>query len=474
MRSNLKRSFEFRISRFEFSRNVCSKTRNSKLETRNSSPATRNSKLCLPRTGPWTVVVLAGFLATLSAQVQSKLPEEAEYARYVNRLREKVERRSFQALESVARNLRRTKSTFADGSRKLDGFYEGISAVRDKTSSTQWENNIGLLKAWLKKSPGSITCHVALAHAYVGYAWQARGGGWPEDVKDEDRKLSRKRLSIAEGYLRKAEKLPQRDPVIFRLRIKVAMGRGQQKSVASTFVDRSMEEDPGYFSVYNAMAINLLPRWGGAKDAWITFASRISRRTGRTEYYARIVREVILLPDYRRDADYFSSSKQRWSVLKKGFEEWIRRYPRSFLTKGAYAYCACEANDVDVARRMLVQLTQLSSGQINDLRERYGEAFKGCRELALTKTDEKYAAIPAAELYGKARDHYLDKDYTWAIQTATRVVERHPMYWKAWALIGNCHHQQGRREAALKAYRRALEVNPHNAKLKEWVKKLNP
>lgn len=473
MRSNLKRSLEFRISCFGCSSEVGSKTHNSKLETRNYSPVTRNSKRWSPRSGRWTAVVLAGFIAALSAEVQSKLPEELEYARYVNRMRAKIEGKAFSSLESVARDLRRTKSTFADGGRKLDGFYEGIGGVWDKNSSTQWEKLIDILKAWLKKSPGSITCHVALAHAYIGYAWQARGSGWPKDIKDEDRKLSVKRLSTAEGYLKKAERLPQRDPVIFRLRIKVAMGRGLPKSVAATYVDRSMRYDPSYFASFNAMAINLLPRWGGAKDAWIQFASRIARRTGRAEYYARIVREVISLPDYRRDADYFSSSKQRWSVLKKGFEEWIRRYPRSFLTKGAYAYCACEAKDIDVARTMLVQLTQLADKKKYDL-WKYWETFKGCRELALTETDEKYAAIPAAELYGKARNHYFDEDFEWAIQTATRVVERYPKYWKAWELIGECHHQLGNADAALDAYRRALAVNPHNAKLKERVKKLTP
>lgn len=425
----------------------------------------------ISRTGLLTGMVLAGFITALSAEVQSKLPEEVEYARYVGRMRAKIEGRAFSALESIARDLRRTKSTFADGGRKLDGFYDGTGFVRDKNSSTQWEKLIGLLKAWLKDSPGSMTCHVALAHAYVGYAWQARGGVWPEDVKDEDRTLSVQRLVTAERYLKKAEQHAPRDPVVYRLRIQVAMGRGLKKSVAAAVVDRSMEDDPDYFAVYNAMAINLLPRWGGAKDAWIQFASRIASQTGRAEYYARIVRAIIVLPEYRRDANYFSSSKQRWSVLKKGFEKWIKRYPRSFLAKGAYAYCACEARDIAVTRRMLIQLTQLSSGQNNDL-WRYWGTYQGCREWALTEIDERYAAIPAAELYGKARNHYLDKDYEWAIQTATRVVERYPRYWKAWALIGNCHQQQGRKEAARNAYRRALEINPHDSELKGRVKKL--
>jgi hypothetical protein len=75
-------------------------------------------------------------------------------------------------------------------------------------------------------------------------------------------------------------------------------------------------------------------------------------------------------------------------------------------------------------------------------------------------------------LYREAADLYTAGDYDAASQRSRRIIDMDPGNWRAWGILGNCHYARGRREEALAAYSRSLEINPDNPALRAWVEKM--
>ena len=75
-------------------------------------------------------------------------------------------------------------------------------------------------------------------------------------------------------------------------------------------------------------------------------------------------------------------------------------------------------------------------------------------------------------LYREAADLYTAGDHEAAAQRSQRIIDMDPGHWRAWALLGNCHYAKGKREEALAAYSRSLEINPDNLQLRAWVEKM--
>ena len=97
------------------------------------------------------------------------------------------------------------------------------------------------------------------------------------------------------------------------------------------------------------------------------------------------------------------------------------------------------------------------------------------------ETSPRSLETPAAQpvepdvesLYREAAYIYTLGDHDAASQRSQRILDIDPRHWRAWALLGNCHYAKGRREEALAAYSRSLEINPDNPQLRAWVEKMS-
>ena len=74
--------------------------------------------------------------------------------------------------------------------------------------------------------------------------------------------------------------------------------------------------------------------------------------------------------------------------------------------------------------------------------------------------------------YGKALEDYNDKEYQSSITRLHAILEKNLYSWEAWQLLGNCRYAIGSRPGAIRAYRRALKINPVNPQLESFVKEL--
>lgn len=92
----------------------------------------------------------------------------------------------FKQLDCLANRFRSSKERFPGGAWKLHVLYQGLdNPVQYPQYPTEKDWNVLLrrLKQWVAVRPRSLTARVALASAYVDYAWHARGNGYVDTVR---------------------------------------------------------------------------------------------------------------------------------------------------------------------------------------------------------------------------------------------------------------------------------------------------
>jgi tetratricopeptide (TPR) repeat protein len=93
---------------------------------------------------------------------------------------------------------------------------------------------------------------------------------------------------------------------------------------------------------------------------------------------------------------------------------------------------------------------------------------------AIEHFDRAIALDPTfAEAYNqRALANYLLEEFPSSIRDCQKTVELMPCHFGAWAGMGHCHAHLGDLQASLKAYRRALEINPHLSSILQTIDEL--
>ena len=117
--------------------------------------------------------------ASPQAQVSSPavVGQSADKQQFDKNVRTLLLREDFAALDKVADDVRSTKARFAGGSWKLTSFYAVLAEMRASSfaGEADWKQHIAVFRRWVAARPKSITARIALAEAYHGHAWAARG-----------------------------------------------------------------------------------------------------------------------------------------------------------------------------------------------------------------------------------------------------------------------------------------------------------
>ncbi len=80
-----------------------------------------------------------------------------------------------------------------------------------------------------------------------------------------------------------------------------------------------------------------------------------------------------------------------------------------------------------------------------------------------------------AEAYNqRAIAWFLKEEFSRSIADCERAVKLMPDHFGAWAGMGHCHAHEGRVCEAVRAYKRALAINPHLAGVKETLQEIGP
>lgn len=211
------------------------------------------------------------------------------------------------------------------------------------------------LDAWAKQFPKSSLVATAQSWAYIGHGWSWRGGGFARSVTPEGFKQLKIYTDRAFDALMARKEVGRKDPYWYAQLLTVARLQGWPIDGYAALVDEATRAFPLSYDIYFAAAVRLQPRWGGSSEAVANFASFAVDKTRAQEgqsMYARIYWSVGDNLD-----EELSGPDVDWKRIRAGFEDIVKRYPDSWNLNN-YARMACEARDLDTARRILQRVTQ--------------------------------------------------------------------------------------------------------------------
>jgi hypothetical protein len=260
--------------------------------------------------------------------------------------------RKFDQLEQRAASLRAAKETFGNGSWKIFQFYQSFHCGDDEPD-TLWQLHDRIHQEWIAAKPESVTAKIAYADFLADYAWRARGTSYANKVTQDGWKVFGERLAAAGEVLKEATKLPDKDPMLARVFMTVALGQGWPKPVYDTLLEKARAGEPTFFSYEIARAYSLLPRWYGEPGEWEAFADEAAARPNGLglEIYARIVME-----QRRYHDNVFGETKASWPKTREGLEILRKKYPEAVEFVNATALLAALAKDRELSKQMFDQL----------------------------------------------------------------------------------------------------------------------
>jgi hypothetical protein len=212
------------------------------------------------------------------------------------------------------------------------------------------------LRTWAARYPKSALPAMALNRLYSRRAWAARGGGYSSAVSEEGwKQFGASMIQANQALLSRAE-IGKTDPNWWFEMLSRAQEQGWPMEQYWALANAAIEAFPDNLDIYRAIAMRLVPQWGGSWEALATFADQAAAQTARAEGRTVPARMYWHVAGYFGPG-HFIRPQGNWPAVRASFEDLVARYPDNWNLNG-YARFACDAGDREAARRML--------GRIND------------------------------------------------------------------------------------------------------------
>lgn len=281
-----------------------------------------------------------------------KSEEMQEVTRIMKQAGELLQGERYAELEALAHDYRTSRKSFPTGTWHLERFYDGLEIPRSEPDE-RWLNHISKLRAWIRKSPQSITPRVALADAWVSFAWKARGAGYADTVTDRAWTLYFARLEEAGKLLAAAGRLQEKCPFAAAVLLRVALGQSWDRKRYDAVFEQAVASHPGYL-YHSARAYHLLPRWHGEPGEWEADLSKSADSIGGKAgdlLYTRVVWQMSI-----GTPNVFKEASLSWDRIERGFEVMEEEFPESLYAASMRAYLAIMRGDRDTARKYTERL----------------------------------------------------------------------------------------------------------------------
>ena len=276
---------------------------------------------------------------------------------YYKLIQKYVNQRNFPKLESEAQNDRMTRTRFVGGVWKLNEFYLAAGRLRrgDPSTDASWNALLTTLKVWVSAYPNSATARIALAQAYVNYAWEGRGEASASDTSEQQWQAMRERAQIARSTLIEAASLEEKCPYWYEAMQHVAHLQGWKTFEARELMEQAILFEPHYYHFYREYAYFLEPRWYGTPGEAEAFAEDISNRLGEKEG-TFIYFEIASLLTCQCNPEPGHMEQLSWPKIKQGYQSLNELYGVSNLKLNRYAHMALLAGDRDAARQAFLRI----------------------------------------------------------------------------------------------------------------------
>lgn len=259
------------------------------------------------------------------------------------------DRAAYPQLDALAAKARSQKLRFQGGAWKLNTLYRTLGSPGALTSTdAEWRSRIAKLEDWIKANPSSPTPRVALAHAYVRFAWKARGNGQANTVTKEGWTLFNERIQSARTVLDDAAAAGARDPQWYREMQTVALAQGWDRGQVDALAKEASDHEPGYFYFGVAQANYLLPKWYGKPGETEQYAQQVAEQAGGAEGDAEYFQIAAEINCCRRT----QAPALSWARVQKGFTALSQLYGATNHQRNVMAYLAVRAGDTETAQQL--------------------------------------------------------------------------------------------------------------------------
>lgn len=280
--------------------------------------------------------------ARLSGDPSTDIHAIRDYTGTIARI---LKEEKFEELDCLGDGARSGKERFPGGVWKIHILYQGLEVpVQYPQHATREDWNILMqrLLRWEVARPKSITARVAMAWAYIGYAWDARGNGMGNTVSESGWKLFSERTTEAKRILDEAATLSTKCPEWYTAMQAVAQNQGRDAAQARVIYDEAIKFEPDYYYYARNLANYLLPKWSGEPGDTEKFmeeaADHIGGKRGDILYF-QVATYVIC----GCDEDPHLSLER----IERGFEASEKQYGASMMNLNLIASLASKYRDND-------------------------------------------------------------------------------------------------------------------------------
>jgi hypothetical protein len=323
-----------------------------------------------------------GDAAGLNVDFSADVNASHTYARTIARM---LKEEKFEELDCIADRVRSAKERFPGGMWKIHllyaGLYEPIQYPVKHATQEDWDNLLQHLQRWATARPKSVTARVALARAYISYAFDARGEGLANTVSDSGWKLFEERTALAKRILEEASTLPTKCPEWYVDMLLIARNQGWDTAQARALFEEAFQVEPGYYYDARVLANYLLPKWSGQEGDTEKFTQDVADRVGGEK--GDILYFEVASADYVI-CSCTDSPKLSWERIERGFEASEKQNGVSMLNLNRIAFLASHFGKTDpiVAEKVLARIGDRWDGETWENQEDFEGAKMWAAQLA--------------------------------------------------------------------------------------------
>ncbi len=288
----------------------------------------------------------------------------------------------FDYLEGIVARIRVNKCRNAQGKWELETFYD---ALRNGYWSQTWRQKepfVASVQKWCEQKPQSVSARIVMIETYKNYAWQARGGGYGNEVTPEGLKGFKENLAEAERVLKEAELLAEKDPHLYTEWLETGMGLDYKHDQEETLFEKGVALAPDYYPLYDAMATYLAPRWHGKGRDLEDFFKRAwdkSKGVCGDALYAALVSEHV--NEY--NCNYVGSGEMaEWDGIDRGFQQALAEFPESNRYLNKYCEMAC-----------MFEKRELAAGLFEKIGDKVDSGVWGEKEDSIYRPYHRWATM---------------------------------------------------------------------------------
>lgn len=270
-----------------------------------------------------------------------------------------VTKRDFAGLDQLAESYCTDKEVFASGDARLPVFHQMIEnnareLLKAKDAAATNAAYRQFLADWTNARPQSATAWGERISAQLSYAWEARGTGFANTVKEEAFAEFYKRLEPISAWTAEAEQHELRDPSYYTAAIGAARALGESRDRVDTLVAAGAKLEPYPFRVFTAATSYYLPRWHGEDDDLPKLADRAIELTGQ-RYGNAIYAEIIWETQRYHGRSTFDDFTFSWDKFQRGYCDLAKQFPNMGLVAERFCKLACYTGRRELAHYLFSQ-----------------------------------------------------------------------------------------------------------------------